>query len=406
VLELTGLAPVAVDVRVVETLPRLANGKPDHCAVRALRGDSPPARTTTPVRDLYRAVLRLDAVDGDDAFVALGGDSLSYVELSVGLEELLVDLPDAWPMMRVADLERLADDRTATRPGLVRWTETTVALRAGALGLIVATHAGLTDLRGGAHLLLAIAGWNFARFQLPATPPRLVRSISRIVAPTLAWLSALLVLTDDYAPHNLLLLHSQIGPEAWSPQWRYWFVEALVPVLAVLGGLLCVPAVRRLEGRRPFGFALALTASAFLLTLPASGDRIIHRPQTIAWVFALGWVAQRAATNRQRAAVSVASAVGCHLFFVDPEREGVLIVGMLLLLWVRSVPVVAPLHRVAGLLASASLWVYLVHWQVYPTVVEHVTPAAATVVSLGAGVAVHAAWTAAGRRKTVERSTG
>ena len=404
----TGLPATVVDVHVVPAVPRLPNGKPDHAEVLRLRPvTAAPPPSIAGVAALYREVLRVDDVRGDDTFAAVGGDSLSYVELSVRLEERLGWLPEDWPTMTIEELERVRGG--GPRPGsrFVRWVETTVALRAGAVGLIVATHAGLTDLRGGAHLLLAIAGWNFARFQLPATPRRLAASVGRILVPTLLWLSVLLIVTDEYAAHNLLLLHSQIGPEPWDARWRYWFVEALVPILAVAGGLLCVPAMRRLERRRPFAFAGALVVAALVPALSAAGDRIIHRPQTIAWVFVLGWLAQRAVSVGQRLAVSVVSALGAHLFFVDPEREGVLIFGMLALLWVRTVPVPAPVHRLAALIAGASLWIYLVHWQVYPTVVEHVTPAAATVASLVVGVAAQAVYgSVGGRRKTAARSTG
>ena len=404
----TGLPSSAVDVHLVPDLPRLPNGKPDHCGLLALRAPAMPPRRASggAVVNLYREVLRDEGIAGPDTFASAGGDSLSYVELSVRLEELLGELPDDWPAMTIDTLQQRLGEAPRARSRLVRWVETTVALRAGAVGLIVATHAGLTDLRGGAHLLLAVAGWNFARFQLPATPPRLARSVGKILVPTLLWLALLLVLTDDYAPHNLLLLHSQIGPEPWDPRWRYWFVEALVPILVVLGGVLCVPAVRAAERRRPFAFAAGLVGLTLAAALPASGDRIIHRPQTIAWVFALGWLAQRAATSRQRLGVAAVTAAGAHLFFVDPEREGVLVVGMLVLLYVRAVPVVAPLHRIAAVIAAASLWTYLVHWQVYPTVVEHVTPAAATVASLAAGAAVHALYGAAGRSRTAARRTG
>ena len=387
VLEHTGLPATAVDVHLVPVLPLLENGKADHAAVLALRPSPRSNSGATSVRALFAEVLRLERVDDEDTFGSAGGDSLSYVELSVRLEELLGGLPDDWASRTVAELEQASAPPTGRRR--VRWVETTVALRAGAVGLIVATHAGLTDLRGGAHLLLAIAGWNFARFQLPAEGTRLARAVGRIAVPTLLWLSVLLVLTDDYALHNLLLLHSQIGPEPWDPRWRYWFVEALVPILAVAGAVLCIPAVRRLERRQPFAFASALLAVSFAAALPASGDRIIHRPQTIAWVFALGWLGQRASTTRQRVVASIASALGAHLFFVDPEREGVLIVGMLALVWMRTVPLVAPLHRAAALVAGASLWIYLVHWQVYPAVVERATPALATITSQVVGVAVH-----------------
>ncbi len=41
--------------------------------------------------------------------------------------------------------------------------------------------------------------------------------------------------------------------------------------------------------------------------------------------------------------------------------------------------------RVAGVLAGASLWIYLVHWQVYPHL-EYRIPWLATVLALAAGV--------------------
>ncbi|PRC62544.1 hypothetical protein C6A85_02505, partial [Mycobacterium sp. ITM-2017-0098] len=53
--------------------------------------------------------------------------------------------------------------------------ETSVALRAAAIVLIVGSHADLFELWGGAHILLGVAGYNFGRFCL--TPlPRNVRS--------------------------------------------------------------------------------------------------------------------------------------------------------------------------------------------------------------------------------------
>ena len=46
--------------------------------------------------------------------------------------------------------------------------DTTVGLRALAIFFVVASHVDLVALEGGAHLLLALAGFNFARFQLSA----------------------------------------------------------------------------------------------------------------------------------------------------------------------------------------------------------------------------------------------
>jgi peptidoglycan/LPS O-acetylase OafA/YrhL len=52
---------------------------------------------------------------------------------------------------------------------------------------------------------------------------------------------------------------------------------------------------------------------------------------------------------------------------------------------------------VVGWLAGASLWIYLLHWQVYPHLEDDV-PALATVLSLLVGVLAWQAWERAARR--------
>ena len=112
--------------------------------------------------------------DGD-SFVDLGGDSLSYVELATRLVRPLpatacrpAGTPAASPSS--SGWPRRARPERARR----RWArlDTTVALRALAILFVVASHVDLVALEGGAHLLLALAGFNFARFQLsaPADP--------------------------------------------------------------------------------------------------------------------------------------------------------------------------------------------------------------------------------------------
>lgn len=69
---------------------------------KALGGD----RQWTSVRDLYSVVLRRP-VDAHDTFEALAGDSLSYVEVALGLEALIGDLPVSWERLEVRELEAL-----------------------------------------------------------------------------------------------------------------------------------------------------------------------------------------------------------------------------------------------------------------------------------------------------------
>jgi len=73
-------------------------------------------------------------------------------------------------------------------------------------------------------------------------------------------------------------------------------------------------------------------------------------------------------------------------FFADSQRDAVVVAGLLLLIWAPSVPCPAVLVRPVGVLASASLYIYLTHWQVYPYL-EDDYPLAALLASLAIGIA-------------------
>ncbi|MFN2540409.1 MAG: AMP-binding protein [Mycobacteriales bacterium] len=177
---LTGLPRRCIHVTVVEALPRTAAGKVDGHALRLLSTTADPVAPTS-VREVVASVLSLplDQVTQDSTFVGLGGDSLSYVEAAIHLEVLLPDLPPDWHLRR---LDSLASQPTARRRGTRHGTDTSVLLRALATLLIVAHHSEVVKLLGGAHLLLGVAGYNFARFQL--TPAVRRQRVRRSAAPS------------------------------------------------------------------------------------------------------------------------------------------------------------------------------------------------------------------------------
>ena len=73
-------------------LPMLPSGKPDYQAVRDLaRASNTDESDVIGLRELFADVLQIDAdsIDPDASFVDLGGNSLSYVTMSVRLERAL-----------------------------------------------------------------------------------------------------------------------------------------------------------------------------------------------------------------------------------------------------------------------------------------------------------------------------
>jgi hypothetical protein len=285
--------------------------------------------------------------------------------------------------------------------------------------LVVAFHSDALPFVGGAHLLVGVAGYNVARFALGPLPRRervrnLLTSAARIAVPTVLWVSGVALLAGGYGLANVLQLNSVVGPEAFGPTWRLWFLEALLQLLVVGAALLAVPALDRAERRWPFGVALGALALGLLVrfdVVPASGGPDgIHTAPVVLFLFALGWATARAVDVPRRALVSAVALLTVPGFFGDPQREAVVLGGLLLLLWLPGVRCPGPLRRVAGVLASSSLYVYLTHWQVYPHL-ERDHPWLAVAASLAVGVGVWRASEAAtawrrraGRDLQVERS--
>ncbi|MEH0938383.1 AMP-binding protein [Micromonospora psammae] len=405
-----GLPPRAVQVLPLAELPRLASGKPDLAALRAL---ADAAAATAPAAEvpaddlcrLYAEVLDRTDVTPELSFVDLGGDSLSYVEMSVRLEQVLGHLPANWHVLPIADLRA-----PARRTGRRRALETSVALRAVAIVLIVGSHIPLFTITGGAHLLLGVAGFNFARFQLTDADRRdrlrqIRAGLTRIVLPTTAWIGAVMLVRDDYQLSTLLLLNSIAGPENGETQWHFWFIEAVVHLLVALAALLGLRRVDRLERRFPFAFPLGLTAVALLGRYDVFGlDARYDLPSALVagWLFTLGWAAARADGVRQRLLVTAAAAATVPGFFGQPQREALIVAGLALLIWLPTVPSLAVVNRVAGVLAAGSLYIYLTHWQVYPHLRDLPLVALAASLALGIGYAtlVNRAWAwVAGRRR-------
>ena len=289
-------------------------------------------------------------------------------------------------------------------------------LRAVAILLIVATHADVVQLKGGAHLLLAVAGFNLARFRLsggarhPADAPPtgrraarsrrvrgLLRSALALAVPAVLWIGGVALVARTYDPATVLLSNWLVpGATAWSEQWQFWFLEALVWSILGLAALFAVPRIDALERRSPYAFALVMLGAALAWRYLVSDGVAAPSPlryslPAIAWLIALGWLVARSSTLPRRVAATAIVLATVPGFFGDPVRESIVIVGLGLLIWVASLPVPSFMAGAVGTAASASLFVYLTHWQVYPPI-EEVSPPLAVVASFAVGLAAWWAW--------------
>ncbi len=277
--------------------------------------------------------------------------------------------------MTVRDLERHCAPRRH------RWAtvETSVALRAEAIVLIVGSHAELFALWGGAHILLGMAGYNFGRFCLTRVPRstrlrHLRNTIAWIAVPAIVWVAVALTLTDEYHWSNLLLANKFLRLHDSMTAGRLWFVEVVVWILVALTAVCALPGADRLERRRPYAFAAAFLAVGLVLRYDLPGfdlGREAWFTVLAFWFFAAGWAAAKATATWQRVLVTVVLAVGLHGYFGNSGRETLVLAGFALLIWLPAMRCPAPVAIGCGLLAEASPYTYLTHYQVYPLFGDH-----------------------------------
>ena len=380
--------------------PRTLSGKIDlpsiTTAARSIsRAHVGPHDTVQAVFELIVGPVRAPTTQ---TFASLGGDSFSYVEMSIRLEELIGRLPVDWHLQSVSKLNALANEHEPdpTR----RWVrlDTSIAIRALAIVMIICTHMGLYRVPGGAHTLLLVLGYNIARFQLSSadTPGRLRKvlgTVARVAVPTVAWIGMQMLLFGGYSLGALFLVNNYFG-SAWrrDGRWEYWYFETFVQSIIVIGLLFAIPVVRQAERRAPFEFALGVVAITLLFRFQIIelGDSYnsMFRPHTVACFIALGWAAQRARQIWQGLLVTALLAVTSVGYFDQVDREWRIILLGAALIWLPTIPLPRLAVRPISVIAAASMHIFLVHWQVWPVFTPWLDLHLALVATIATGVAV------------------
>ena len=433
--ESSGVGPATVAVAVVP-LARFENGKVDRhgcdalvradtrdeCAGTRRRLTEPPDAHPTAARLAtgLEPILGGHAVDLDRSFVAQGGDSLSHVQASVVLEGIVGPLPRGWhqrPLRELLDqhpvhpaaepegsttstarshrsdhVRRLRERLTGlTASSAWRTVETSVVLRAVAVVIICGSHAELFRALGGAHTLLAVAGFNAARFGLsvPTVSGRWrgsTRMLVGIAVPTVAVVLVGMLTHSRYGWGNVVMANWLVGDVTYGFHNELWFIDALAASLVLLTALLSLPPVARTWRKDPWQVATVIAALALVprFVILELGEGVLRglMPTTF-WLFAVGASVATATTTRRRVVTLALAVLGGATFFAeDPARNATILVGIALLALVPEVRLPARLLPVITLLAAASLHVYLIQFPILGAVS---TPWVATTAAIVAG---------------------
>lgn len=376
----------------VDKVPVLSSGKIDYPTIRnegaARSAAAAEARSTSDagsVAGLIAQVMNTAPPEPDQSFGELGADSLGYLSVSIGLEEMLGELPDDWESLPIAELQARASlvDPAAVGAGRSKSTlsvGTDAVLRLLAITLIFTGHGSpdmTTFLRGGANVLFMLAGFSMASFQFSQLEkghvwPILKGTFSRIVFPYYLVMTALVVLFSiPLTPSWYLLITVFTEQEARMPLFMFWFIESLIHAILLSCVLFLIPAFRDRMRRTPFVTSLAMAVAAFAFGLLGrevwrNGGDVNLTFDGWLYLFFLGWAVAFAKSNTQKALLVVLAlaATGWQFIETQPSRVFWLSLATAVLLWVPKMT----LHRTAvhwiAYISSTTFFMYLMHLMV------------------------------------------
>lgn len=372
----------------ITAFPRTPNGKLDRLALpKPSFLDNQPGdgeyAADTEIKKLFCETLNLRQVQPEDTFISLGGNSLSYIQVSMKLERYLGYLPAGWEAMMISELEQEKPQQHHNNT-----LETSIFFRALAICEVVVQHAQLPPAKyiyGGAFLMLLIAGINFARFQGKFMLE------GRVVQPVISLLKSLLIpymlLVGAYQAYqqkfnwSVLLCCSNLFDPGMGSIFFVWFIQVLVQVICIFLLLFSLPKIRALAKLSPWKFGCGLVVIGVLVNrlipvfwIPYQLDHknLFNQqlPHKIFWLFALGWCINFAKSREEKIVTSILLSISL-LICINPteaywpgEAKSLmlwLLIGGMTVIWQEYLLVPFLIKQPIQLLASASYYIYLTH---------------------------------------------
>ncbi|MBH3426476.1 amino acid adenylation domain-containing protein [Pseudomonas alkylphenolica] len=410
----------------LDAIPLTPNGKIDRRALPA-PVDATPAGTASTSQTLsplalklseaWANILQVPNVDANLTFVELGGDSLSFVQASMVLEQLIGHLPNRWEQIPVRELAERANQPKPSKLSL--WAmETPVLLRVVCIVLIVVGHFRQfpTWMFGGeTSVLFMISGLSLARFQLKAIDERgdarmLVKSVAAIVVPTLLYTALTQAVFDTVHWQSLLLISNWFTQDLVG-HFNYWYIEVLVQMLVITRLALSFKRVRAAIMANPFRSLMVVSCALVVLDVVLNrwvfdASALYNRvPQHYLAILVLGMAVHFADSNAQKWGASAMAllvigeqdafamaGLGWEAF-ASGKYIDIALPAVLALIWLKAVPVPGLLARAGALIASSTLYIYLTHFQ-FQSIARRIfdQPAFAVVLAVIGGVVVGYCW--------------
>lgn len=327
--------------------------------------------------DIFSKVFIASEVTQESSFETLNGDSLNYVQMMIMLEKKLGKLPENWQQLTVREIEQL---HTAPQ-SYVQSVETNVALRALAILAIMLNHQYLfsvTHIAGGAALLMVLAGYSLARFQVvPIFAGQVWGTfwpyLKKIIIPYLVICVVLITkraLSNEPLQYDILFMVSNLYRFETTAFGNFWFIQALAQCVVILGIVFSIKKFRTYAVENMWKYSLLLLSffvfTCFLINSFWNTKALDFQvPHIYLPLIMIGWCASVGKSNMQKLllfgyAFLIFSAMRwLGLWYISQYIW--LIVGTFLLLFTPSIKIFSFLKPIVVEIAAAAYFIYLTH---------------------------------------------
>ena len=412
----------------VDKLPYLPNGKLNRKELANLRvekaegaGEAAPLvaadDAARPMFDALRKLIPVPIAALEPSFVELGGDSLSFIQATLAIERILGYVPEGWerrplaelvnaaraaPGQRAASLVSAASGAAPARPGnsahaCFAAVEIPILIRALAIVLVVISHADAAAAVNATSALFVVSGISFGRFLLPGIESTgdlrpTFRFILKFGVPAGLWLllTRALALKPIWVPD--LFLAGTLFQDPASPHFTLWYLDILAASVLILAALAkCRRALRTRHAdgiptgkSESFGWALSLV----LLGLVASGAQISSGiwdgvvgvdsvgPFRWLWMVALGALIVETTSMTRKVVVlclliGIAALAHSTEFLTTELNNAFFFACVIALIFLKRVLIPRILLRSVIVIASSTLFVYIVNYTVIHQMEKH-----------------------------------
>ena len=385
---------------ILPELPILPNGKIDRQYLMSSRRnlssqdetryELSPESIEQRLLEAFHLHLKSKPISLDSSFESLGGDSLSYVTAYLAIEDIIGGPPPQWTSMSISELSWLATPRQTPFFAAI---ESAIFLRALSISIIVADHFSFVRFTGATSALMFLSGLMFGNLQ--------INGISRTnsISPVLKFSRNLLF--QYYTLLAPLIISSLIvGRPAWAGlflisdvvDWRhgvtvyrseiFWYIHCLFHIL------MAYVVIHRILNRFVAGRNLAISTLLACFAIGVVGRDVVpfiadphfalhgqgshvfnynmfdYAPTSHIATFAIAALSTMLSGTRK---AILAIAMVCYTLGGLPGYGPIATATLIgAALWVMYAPKIVVPRRLAPIIynvAGASLFIYLLHFQ-------------------------------------------